>query len=266
MELKKILLEKNDGIAFVTFNEPQLHNAVSAEAAIELEWCLDNCGDDHKIRVIVLRGAGEFFSAGGNINTMKERVDCATDEAYEAYGNSIRKLGKVVMRIRNIRKPVIASMHGAAAGGGLNLALACDLKIAAENTKFIVPFVNIGLIPDVGGPLPLIRAIGVPRATELMMTGRVFSAREAYDWGLINQAVPVEQLEMLTLKMANQLANGPTKAYGFIKAMINRVAYEGLELEVDSEAEYQVLCAKTEDHKEGVYAFLDKRKPKFNGR
>lgn len=266
MELKTMLLEKSDGIAFITFNDPKHRNVVSSETAAELEWCLDDCSDDPKVRVIVLRGAGEFFSAGGNINTMKERVDIASTEAYEAYGNGIRKLGKVVMRIRNIRKPVIASMHGAAAGGGLNLALGCDLKIAAEDTKFVFAFVNIGLIPDVGGPLPLIRAIGVPRATELMMTGRRFSAQEAYEWGLINEVVPADQLEAATMKLAAKLAKGPTKSYGYIKAMVNRVAYSGLELELDNEAEYQVLCAQTEDHKEGVYAFLEKRKPVFKGR
>ncbi len=263
MAFEKLNYEQQDGIGWITLNDPENRNIISGVIVDELEQCLDECADNPDVRVIVLKGAGKAFSAGGNINRMQERIAAGR---YAEYGTGIRKLSRIVVRLRTIRKPVIAAIHGAAAGGGLNLALACDFRIAAEDTKFVFAFVNIGLVPDVGGPLPLIRMAGVARATELMMTGRRFTASEASDWGLINEAVPLAQLEAATMKLAANLAQGPTLAYGCIKAMINRIAYSGLELELDNEAEYQVLCAGSEDHKEGVHAFLEKRPPKFKGR
>jgi 2-(1,2-epoxy-1,2-dihydrophenyl)acetyl-CoA isomerase len=260
---EKLSYEQKNGIGLITLNDPENRNIISGVIVDELEQCLDACAENPDVRVIVLKGAGKAFSAGGNINRMKERIDAGR---YAEYGTGIRKLSRIVVRLRNIRKPIIAAIHGAAAGGGLNLALACDFRIAADDTKFVFAFVNIGLVPDVGGPLPLVRIAGVARATELLMTGRRFTAREASDWGLINEAVPLEELEEATMKLAAKLSQGPTLSYGCIKAMINRVAFSGLELELDNEAEYQVLCAGSEDHKEGVNAFLEKRIPVFKGR
>lgn len=262
MDLTKITLEKQAGISFITLNDPDNRNSLSGKTIDELNWCLDECGDDASVRVIILRGAGQAFSAGGNVKSMLERIESGTAD----YRPGIRKLGMIFSKLRNIRKPIIASIHGAAAGGGLNLALGCDFRVAADDTKFVFAFANIGLIPDVGGPLPLVKAVGVAKATELLMTGRMFSANEALDWGLVNEIVPLDQLEAATMKLATKLANGPTVAYGCIKAMINRSAYAELSMELDCEAEYQALCSKTEDHKEGITAFVEKRKPVFKGR
>ena len=259
----KVILKKEKGIGLVILNDPEHRNILSVSMAEALEKCLDECNADPEIRVIVLRGAGKAFSAGGNLNVMKERVDSGNAKAYR---DGVSKLGKVVVKIRHLRKPVIASIHGAAAGGGLNLALACDFRIVADETKLVFSFANIGLVPDLGGPLPLLRSIGVARATELLMTGRVFSAAEALEWGLINESVPLDQLEAATMRLADQLANGATVSYGYIKAMINQLAFHDLEAEIRYEAEYQAICAATVDHKEGVDAFLEKRKPVFRGK
>jgi Enoyl-CoA hydratase/carnithine racemase len=263
MEYEKITLVKADGIGFVTLSDPASKNAISGKIVDELTQCIDECEDDPDVRVVVMRGAGDAFSAGGNVKIMKERIDAGR---FNEYGPGLRKLGALITKIRHVRKPVIASVHGAAAGGGLNLALACDFRVAAENAKFTFAFVNIGLIPDCGGPFMIIKMLGVAKATELLMTGKLFSGRDAYVYGLVNEAVPQDKLEEATLKLARKLAKGPTLAYGMIKTMINRIAFSGLDLELDNELEYQKLCAVTEDHKEGINAFLEKRKPVFRGR
>ncbi|TWH46742.1 enoyl-CoA hydratase/isomerase family protein [Sporomusa sp. KB1] len=261
MSFNNIILENKDGIGFITLNDPENRNTVSGPIVGELGQCLDECNDDPNVRAIVIRGAGSVFSAGGNIKAMKERLEKGID-----YRANMRNLGTIIVKIRNIRKPVIASIHGAAAGAGLSLALVCDFRIMVEDTKCVFAFVNLGLIPDCGAPLPLVKMVGAARATELLMTGRMFTGKEAYDWGLVNQIVPHDQLEAATMKFAKKLAQGPTVAYGMIKAMINRNAFGGLELELDNEVEFQSLCARTEDHIGAVDAFIEKRKPVFQGR
>jgi enoyl-CoA hydratase/carnithine racemase len=263
MDDMKVILKKENGIGVVILNDPEHRNILSVPMVEALEKYLDECNTDPEIRVVVLRGAGKAFSAGGNLNAMKERVDTGNAKAY---GEGVGKLGKAAVKIRHLRKPVIASIHGAAAGGGLNLALACDFRVVAQETKLVFSFANIGLIPDLGGPLPLLRSIGVARTTELLMTGRMFSAAEALDWGLINEVVPLDQLEAATMRLAAKLAGGATVSYGYIKAMINQLAFHDLEAEIRNEAEYQAICAATADHKEGVYAFLEKRTPVFRGK
>jgi len=261
MEAPKVILTKQDSIGYITLNDPENRNVLAAATADTMVALLDECDHDPDVRVVVLRGEGPAFSAGGNVKSMLERLDAGTAD----YRPGIKKLGTAFIKIRTIRKPVIAAIHGAVAGGGLNLALGCDFRIAAEDTKFVFAFVNIGLIPDVGGPLPLVRILGVAKATELLMLGKLFTAQEAREWGLVNEVVPAGDLAAATLKLATKLANGPTQAYGCIKAMINRVAFDDLDLEIEIEATYQAQCSKTHDHREGVSAFVEKRKPRFTG-
>ncbi|MDR7868878.1 MAG: enoyl-CoA hydratase-related protein [Sporomusaceae bacterium] len=261
MEAQKVILTKQDSIAYITLNDPENRNALSAATADTLTGLLDECDRDPEVRVVVLRGEGPAFSAGGNVKSMLERLDAGTAD----YRPGTKKLGTAFIKLRTIRKPVIAAIHGAAAGGGLSLALGCDFRIAAEDTKFVFAFVHIGLIPDVGGPLSLVRILGAAKATELLMTGKLFTAQEAHEWGLVNDVVAAGELAAATLKLATKLASGPTQAYGCIKAMINHVAFNDLDQEIEREAEYQVLCSKTHDHREGVSAFVKKRKPQFTG-
>jgi len=263
MSFEKIIFLKKDGIGIITLNDPGNRNTISGSIVGELECCLDNCSDDPEVRTIVLRGQGSAFSAGGNINIMKTRID---EGKYHEFGPAMRRLAIVITKLRNIRKPIIASIHGAAAGGGLSMIMFCDFRIAAEDAKLVFPFANLGLIPDCGGTLALLRMIGVAKTTELLMTAKLLSGQEAYEWGIVNQSVPAEQLEETTMKFAKKLADGPTIAYGRMKTMINRLTFAGLDLQLDNEAEYQELCARSEDHKEGVYAFLEKRKPVFKGK
>lgn len=262
MSFEKIIFEKKEGIGFITLNDPDNRNAVSGSIVPELARCFDECTDDPEVRAVVLRGAGKFFSAGGNIQSMQERIDKGITD----FRPPSRNLAAVAVKIRNIRKPVIASIQGAAAGAGLSLAMACDFRIMAEDAKCVFAFVNLGLIPDGGALFSLAKAVGTPRATELLMTAKMFTGQEAFEWGLATKAVPADELEEATMKLVNKLAKGPTTAYGLIKTMLNRVEMGGLELQLDNEAEYQSICAATDDFKEGVRSFFEKRRPVFQGR
>jgi len=262
MDPKKIVLEKINKIGVITFNDPENRNGITLPVVDELISCLDECEKDEGMLVVVIRGSGKVFSVGGNIKSMKKSIEAGTHR----YGKVSNKIGTIFTKLRQLRKPVIASIHGAVAGGGLNVALGCDFRIATNDTKFVFAFVNLALVPDAGCVLPLVRAVGVPRVTELLLTGRTFSAVEALDWGLVNQVVLNDQLEEATMRFANKLAEGPTISYGMIKTMINRVAYTGLEMEIENAVEYQILCGRTEDHREAVAAFIEKREPIFKGR
>jgi Enoyl-CoA hydratase/carnithine racemase len=262
MELTKIILEKKDGIAFITLNDPQNRNACGGAMDQELGWCLDDCNANPAVRVIVLRGAGENFSAGGNIKNMRK----AFDEGGSDYGVSARRHAAIIAKFRTTRKPIIASIHGSVAGGGLSYALACDFRLAAEDTKFVFAFSRIGLVPDMGASFTLVKMLGPAKATELLMTAKPFTGKKAEEWGLVNEAVAEDKLEEVTIKFARNLAEGPTLAYEGIKALINKVSYEGLDIQMDNEAVYQKVLSFSQDHKEGVIAFLEKRKPVFKGR
>lgn len=263
MDFTKIIYEKKDGIGFITLNDPENRNAISHSViSDEFEQCIDDCSIDPIVRVVILRGAGVCFSAGGNVKHMITGFDKGEFD----YGPQDRKWGIIIAKIRTIRKPVIASLHGSVAGGALSLALACDFRIAAEDTKFIFAFVNLGLVPDMGGAFTLVKMLGVAKATELMMTAKLFSGKEACAWGLVNEAVSPDQLEETTMTLANKLAKGPTLAYGAIKAMVNQVSFGGFDLFIDTEAEYQQMLSYTVDHREGVSSFLEKRKPIFKAR
>jgi len=259
---EKIIFEKQDGIGIITLNDPANRNTISGSIVGELGCCLDDCSDDPEVRTIVLRGEGKVFSAGGNINVMKRRIE---EGKYHEFGPAMKKLAIVIEKLRNIRKPIIASVQGAAAGGGLGMIMFCDFRIVAEDAKLVFPFTNLGLIPDCGATLALLRMIGVAKTTELLMTSKLLSGKEAYEWGIVNQSVPAEKLNETTQNFAKTLAKGPTIAYGRLKTMINRLAFEGLDFQLENEAEYQELCARSEDHKQGVYAFIEKRKPVFKG-
>ncbi len=263
MEYSKLLLEKTDGIAVITMNSPENLNSLTTGGMLDqLILCLDDYADDESVKVIVITGAGRAFCSGGNISNMKEGLDKGTRKPRD----TARRLGDLALRIRHIRKPVIASVRGPAAGAGCNLALACDFRIVTEKAFFLEAFVKIGLIPDLGGTFFLIKHVGVARATELLMTARPLKAQEAFEWGLVNRIVPDDQLETETMAFARTLAAGASKTYGYIKAMINRAAYQGLEMGLDDEVEYQNICGATEDFREGITAFLEKRPPNFKGR
>ncbi|GAA0182810.1 enoyl-CoA hydratase-related protein [Clostridium sediminicola] len=262
MEFQKIKYSQSNGIAYIKLNSPKNLNALDEPILDDLMVALDMCTEDETVKVVVISGDGESFSAGGDIGMMLKGLESGEQKL----GASVRKVGIAALKIRNLRKPVIASVHGPVAGAAFNFALLCDFRIAAENSKFIQAFVNIGLVPDMGGTFLLTRMLGAARATELIMTGRTVSAEEALSLGLVDQVVPLEKLEEVTLKFAQKLSALPSIALGKMKALVNRTAFFGFENDFDNETEYQVQCTNTEDFKEGIRAFAEKRKPNFQGK
>lgn len=262
MEYKHILFSVRDHTAYIVLNNPEKRNPVGNDVKKELMDAFDRCDFDPEIRCVVLRGAGGYFSAGGDMNAMKKRLDNGE------LGTKIScRLGAAMnQRLRAIPKPTIALVEGAATGSGLSLALSCDFQIVEEKTKMAFSFVNIGYVPDSGAVYLVTRALGTVRAAELLMSGRRFLGREAADMGLVTTAVPREELESTLETYVAKYANGPTVAYGYIKAMMNRTPFTDYTVCTESEIEYQGICEQTEDHKEAVYAFLEKRKPVFQGK
>lgn len=262
MSYQKLDFKVEDSIATITLNNPKSLNALDEGMLDELTDVMDKCSDNTAIRAIVINGEGNAFCAGGDINALKNALD---DDPENCLG-VVRKVGLAALRIRNARKPVIASINGAAAGAGFNLALVCDFRICADNAKFIQAFINLGLVTDMGGAFLLTKMIGAAKATELIMTGRTVRAEEALELGLVNQVVSTEELDKATKEFATKLASAPTVALGHMKALVNRSTFDGFENMLDNEWEYQVQCAKTKDFKEGVTAFFDKRTPEFIGK
>ena len=262
MDFKKIRFTVTDGIASIVLSSPKNLNALDEPMLDDLMVALDMCADDEAVRVIVISGEGKGFSAGGDIGMMLQGLESGDQKL----GAGVRKAGVVALKIRNLRKPIIASLHGPVAGAGFNLALLCDFRIAEEGSKLIQAFVNIGLVPDMGGTFLLTRMLGAAKATELIMTGRPVSAKEALELGIVNEVVPFEDLEDATLKLAKKLSALPGVALGKMKALVNRAAFLGFENMLDNETEYQIQCSATEDFKEGIRSFAEKRKPNFKNK
>ncbi|MFH2130730.1 MAG: enoyl-CoA hydratase [bacterium] len=253
----RILYEKMPtGVAFVRINNPENRNALDVPLRKEMTRALETAAEDAAVRVIILCGVGDHFCAGGDIKSMG---DFTSREARER----IALAHKPIRLIQNLEKPVIAMVHGFAAGAGMNITLACDLIVAADDTRFIQGFVRIGLIPDVGGLYFLPRLIGIHRAKELVFSGGRLDAREAAELGLVNRVVPRQDLEKETLKLAESLAEGPGFVLGIMKKMMNKGLDCSLDTFLEMEAGLQALCFNSDENREGVQAFLEKRKPRF---
>lgn len=252
----------DDSVAYITLNDPANMNPVNAQAMKDLGECLDYCEREERVRVIVIRGAGGYFSAGGNVKGMKERLD----KGINTTKSGIRVGGEFIMRLKTICKPTIAWIEGAAAGAGMSIALACDFSIASEDTKMVFAFVNIGFVPDSGITYMLSRAVGTTRATELLMSGRKFTAAEAKSWGMITEAVPASDLEATVQKYIKKYSTGPSVAYANIKNLINRTCFSELNACLQNEVLAQYECSCSQDHREAVTAFVEKRRPQFYGK
>ncbi len=261
-EYDGVLLEREDSVATIVLNDPANMNPVTAATMNYLVDALTMCEQDDTVRVVVLRGAGGNFSAGGNVKAMKERMDKGINTTKEG----IRTGGEFMMRLRTINKPTIAWIEGAAAGAGMSIALCCDFSIAADDAKMVFAFVNIGFVPDCGITHMLTKNIGRVRATELLMSGRRFTGADAAEWGMITAAVPKENLEETVKKYIRKYSQGPGVAYAQIKKMINSCTMRELNACMQEEVEAQYICSKTDDHRAAVEAFCEKRKPEFKGR
>ena len=256
-----ILLKIENQIAFITLNRPEVFNSFNREMALSLQSILDDCKTNDEVRAIVITGGGKAFCAGQDLKEVTSpELNPGFKKILEEHYNPI------ILRIRNIEKPIIAAVNGVAAGAGANIALACDIVVANQKAHFIQAFSLIGLIPDSAGTFFLPRLIGFQKATALAMLGNKISAEEAERLGMIYKFVPSEEFEETTQRIALKLANMPTKALGLIKKTFNQSLTNSLEEQLALESKHQIEVAGTEDYAEGVAAFIEKRTPNFKGK
>jgi len=256
----KVLSELDNGVLTVTLNRPENLNAIDFEMLDGLCETLDLAEENDAVRAIVLTGAGKKFCAGADISQMVTRTPGEWEQIVDHYLDPVRALA-------NIPKPVIARCNGDVVGGGLGLAMACDFRIAGESARFCAPFVKIGLAGcDMSAGYFLPRLVGLSKATDMMMSGRFVSAEEADRIGLTSQVVADEQLDQTVAKLAGKLAAGAPRALAFTKRAIRRSLERGMEEEFDYEIFAQIQCLQSDDHTEGVKAFMEKRAANFAGR
>jgi 2-(1,2-epoxy-1,2-dihydrophenyl)acetyl-CoA isomerase len=254
-----------NGAAYLKLNRPEAFNALSLGMARRFLALLQELADDEAVRAVVVGGEGKIFSGGGDVKQMlgdvKERGD---RDAY--FREPLTAFHQVVLALRELPKPVVAAVHGAVAGASFNLVLACDIRIAAEGTRFNQAFVSVGVSPDCGGTYFLPRLVGHTRACELTMLPTQLDASQALEWGLINKVVPADRFEEEVRRTAEALAAGPTQALGRTKSLLNRAYDRPLAEQLEFERLAQVENAKTHDFEEGLTAFVEKRKPDFQGK
>ena len=256
-----VLYEKDKGVATISLNRPEKLNAFDATMHDELYAALDEAAEDEEVRCIVVRGEGRGFSAGADLAQVVREADGDPD-----LGEYLRSTySRLVKWMVGTPKPIIAALHGPVYGAGVGLALACDLRIAAENTKFSVAFIKIGLMPDAGVTFLLPRVVGLGRAMEMSMLGDALDAEEACRIGLVNRVVSDHSLSEEVRNLAGRLATMPTSALGRMKHALYASFERDLETALEAEAEGQTFCGYTQDHKEGVTAFFEKREPRFTG-
>lgn len=252
-----------DHIATITLNRPEVFNAFNDPLSKELKDALKNASRDKDVRVVILTGEGKAFSSGQDLGDLKEKY---VPGHVPHLGDDLkRRYDPIIKSIVQMDKPVIAAVNGVAAGAGCSLALACDMRIASEYATFIEVFINVGLIPDSGSTFFLPRLVGHGKAMELCCTGDKVKADEALQLGLVNKVVPAAELMDTTRELATRLANLPSRGIALTKQLLNKTWTNTLDEQLVAEAFAQETAGMTEDHTEGVVAFIEKRKPNFKG-
>ena len=263
MGYEDILFSKEHMVATIRFNRPQAMNSFSPRMMDEIFQAMEEVKNDQETRVLVFASTGRAFSTGADVKAMAERNAQDTTQRRNLGGNNGPSLA---LTIRNLDKPVIASINGFAVGGGLDLALACDIRIASDQAKFAEVFIRRGLIPALGGTYFLPRLVGLDKACELIWTGDMVEAPEALKLGLVTKVVPHDELEDATYDLATKLAKGAPLAIQAAK----RAIYDGMQMDLEETLNYvlkiDAKLSKTEDHKEGAKAFVEKREPHFMGK
>ncbi|HSR66800.1 MAG TPA: 2-(1,2-epoxy-1,2-dihydrophenyl)acetyl-CoA isomerase PaaG [Acidobacteriota bacterium] len=257
-----ILYGYDEGVGRITLNRPQKLNSFVRAMAGRLQEVLRDAADRAEVRCLLLTGAGRAFCAGQDLSEAAAQDDDSAPDlgriVEESYNPIIRALTR-------LEKPVVCAVNGVAAGAGANLALACDIVLASDKSKFIQSFCNIGLIPDSGGTYHLPRLVGMARAKAMMLLGETISAEEALEWGMISSVVEHDELKEKSLQLARHLAKQPTRGLGLIKRALNSSLGNSLEEQLELEKDLQSKAGFTRDYREGVRAFMEKRPPKFTG-
>ena len=257
---KALKVDKKDKVALVTFNRPDSMNAFDHELHFELEDVLDDLAKDSEVNAVILTGAGKAFSAGGNLKMMQEMLK---DKSVPRI--PMNRAYRLINNILALEKPIIAAVNGHAVGLGATIALFCDVIFASETARFSDPHVSVGLVAGDGGCVIWPLLIGVARAKQYLMTGDAIEAKDAENMGLINKAVPPDQVLPTAMAFAQRLANGPIKAIGWTKMSINEMLRNQVNLVLRTSLATEFLCFESADHAEAVNAFVEKRTPKFTG-
>ena len=260
MEYKFLKYTLESGVATITLNRPDVYNALNDGITYELQDAWKAVSKDDQVRVVVLTGEGKAFCSGQDLKDSSAQKDRSFMESLH------KRYNPIIRAMRSLPKPIICRLNGVAAGAGCSLALACDLIVASEEATLIEVFVNIGLVPDSGSSYFLPRLVGMAKAFELCALGNKIKASEALKLGLINKAVPAETLDAAVKEYTDYFSSAPTKAIGLIKKMLNKSATASLDEMLEYEAYCQEIAGGTADHKEGVKAFIEKRKPVFLGK
>lgn len=258
-DFQTLLYSLTDGVLTVTMNRPDVYNAFNEQMKKEMNDAFKEAEKDSAVRCIVVRGAGDkAFCSGQDLKEHAGAKRSLKESLEKSYNPLIRKM-------RTIEKPVIGMINGVAAGAGCSLALACDMRTMSSSAKLIEVFIRIALVPDSGSHWFLPRLVGTARAFEYAATGRDITAEEAARVGLVNRVAPPEELEKVTMDLAVSFAAAPTRSIGLIKRTLNKAVSSDLDTLLDYEAYVQQIASETGDHKEGLTAFLEKRKPLFTG-
>lgn len=256
--MKHVLFEIQDHVGIIKLNSPDVGNPMGEEIAEEMFHLAIHCSENPEIRAVVITGNGPAFSQGGNL---KDFV--ASEELGELIKKVTAYFHQSVSFLKRMNKPLIAAVNGPAAGGGMSLALACDLIYCSEHARFIMAYNKIGFCPDGGGSYFLPRIVGLRRAFELLYTNRELNAQEAKEWGIVNDVLPHDELLPFVIKLAKKLAQGPTEAYGVTKQLFYQSFQESLDTQMALESNYLARLSTSAEGREGVRAFLEKRKPQF---
>jgi 2-(1,2-epoxy-1,2-dihydrophenyl)acetyl-CoA isomerase len=259
-----VLLEaRHEGIATLVMNRPDRLNALNNELATAVNEALGRIAKDESIRVVVITGTGRAFCAGGDLGALGKGHQTGATHELEPL---LRAGMQMVLKMRTMPQPVIAAVNGAAAGAGMNIALAADIRIAAEEATFGQNFAKVGLFPDYGGTYFLPQLVGTAKAAELFYTGDMIDAKTALSLGLVNQVVPASQLETEVKSLAQKIAQGPSLAIHAVKKALFASEEKELARALDNEVREQIRCYLSEDCHEGIRAFFEKRRPKFQGK
>ncbi len=260
MDYKFLKYSLQGGVVTISLNRPEVYNALNDDITYELQDALKAVAKDDTARVVVLTGEGKAFCSGQDLKA------AAGTEKRSFIDSLHKRYNPIIRAMRNLPKPIIGRLNGVAAGAGCSLALACDIIVASEEATLIEVFINIGLVPDSGSSYFLPRLVGMAKAFELCSMGSRVKANEALALGLVNKVVPADQLDTAVKEYTDYFAAAPTRSVGLIKKMLDKASTSTLDEALEYEAYCQEIAGNTQDYKEGVTAFLEKRKPDFKGK